>query len=190
MYMHTEEESGFGHVQRQQFNLYWMTNQPYLTGQELTGNQCIQPPILHQYSVSHSCHRPAHLAVFLPLLFHFSFFLSIFSGCVSAVCFFESHSISILRTSLFRCFVFKWSDSQAGGCSSEGELVGRRSGKRGGEQAFGVGFLLTVMVWGDDSWRNALLISLMRVTWPLGWLTLQSNLNEVWVVRGEKNVHL
>lgn len=80
MYMHTEElvKSGFGQFQRQQFNLYWMTNQPYVTGQELTGNQCIQPPILHQYNVSHSCHRPAHLAVFLPLLFHLSFFLSVF----------------------------------------------------------------------------------------------------------------
>lgn len=45
-------EPGVGLVQTQCFHLYWMTNQPYVTGQELTGNQCIQPPILHQYSLT------------------------------------------------------------------------------------------------------------------------------------------
>lgn len=95
------------------------------------------------------------------------------------MCFFQSHSISILRTSLFHCFVFKWSGSQAGGCSSEDEWVGGRGGKRVGESAFGVRFLWTRSLWGDDSWRNALLIPLTGVTWPLGSFTFQSNFNSL-----------
>lgn len=82
VYTHTEKPvtAGSGHVQRHCFNLYWMTNQPYVTGQELTGNQCIQPPILHQYSVSLSRHKPAHLAVFLSLFF---FSLAVSLQCAS-----------------------------------------------------------------------------------------------------------
>lgn len=192
VYILTEQpvKSSLGHAQRQCFNLYWMANQPYVTGQELTGNQCIQPPILHQYSVSLSRHKPAPLAVFsLSLLsLFFFFFSSLFSShCASAVCFFESHSISILRTSLFLCFVFKWSGSQAGGCSSE--EVGKE-GKRGGKSAFRVKFLPSRSLWGDDSWRNAPLIPLTRVTWPLGSVTLRSNLNRPGGQQREKNAHL
>lgn len=62
------------------------TNQPCVTGQELTGNQCIQPPILHQYSVSHSHQKPAPLIVSA-----FCSFALFFSSCISAMCLFESH---------------------------------------------------------------------------------------------------
>lgn len=55
--------------------------------------------------------------------------------------------------------------------------VGGRGGKRGAEPAFGVRFLPTRSLWGDDSWRNTPLIPLTRVTWPSGSLTFQSNLN-------------
>lgn len=74
----------------------------YVTKQELTGNQCIQPPILHQYSLSFSRRKSAYLAVSLLLVPSLSSF-SVFSRCVLVVCLFESHSISILRTSLFLC---------------------------------------------------------------------------------------
>lgn len=40
---------GSGHLHGLSFNLYRTTNQLYITGQELTANQWMQPPILHQY---------------------------------------------------------------------------------------------------------------------------------------------
>lgn len=170
---------GAGHVLRQCFNLYWMTNQPYVTGQELTGNQCIQPPILHQYSVSLSHHKAAHLALSLSL-----FPLSTF--CVSAVCFFESHSISILRTSLFLCFVFKWSGLHTGRSVQLWRRAGLlgEGGKEAARRLLESGFPLTRSLWGDDSWRNAPLIPLTRdhVTFGLAYFPQAG-----WV-RGEQNV--
>lgn len=41
--------TGSGRVHGRSFNLYRTTNQLCITGQELTGNQWMQPPILHQY---------------------------------------------------------------------------------------------------------------------------------------------
>lgn len=85
VYIHTEKlvKPGLGHVQKQCFNLYWMTNQPYVTGHELTGNQCIQPPILHQYSVSLSRHKPAHLSLLFCLSYISLLFLAVSLQCAS-----------------------------------------------------------------------------------------------------------
>lgn len=71
VYTETEKpvKPGLGQVQRPCFNLDWMTNQPYITREELAGNQCVCPPILHQYSVSFAHHMPVVFAVFLSFLF-------------------------------------------------------------------------------------------------------------------------
>lgn len=164
-----------GLVHRQCFNLYWMTNQPYVTGQELTGNQCIQPPILHQYTVSLSRHKPAHLAVFLSLLFSFSLPL-FFWLCLCGVLlwkpqhlYFKDIFVSLLCIQMIRL------------AGRRMQLWGRvcwwewRGGS--GKPTFGVGFLPTRSLLGDDSWRNAPLIPQARVTWPSGSLTFKSDLN-------------
>lgn len=149
VYTETEKpvKPGLGQVQRPCFNLDWMTNQPYITREELAGNQCVCPPILHQYSVSFAHHMPGVFAVFLYFLF-FPFspplILSLFSRSLCSVVLWKhtADSISILRTPLFLCFVFKWSGSQAEGCNSGDGRDGGRGGRRGGELAFGVRFPL------------------------------------------------
>lgn len=60
---------------------------------------------------------------------------------------------------------------------------------RGGGSCVGVGFL-TRSLWADDSWRNALLILLMWVTWPgvLGFLHQWFEQSGWSLVSREKNV--
>lgn len=84
---------------------------------------------------------------------------------MSAVCFFEGHSISTVF--YCHCFSALYSNDQAHRQEDAGlkaERAGGRRGKRGGEPAFGVRFLLTRLLQGDDSWRNAPLI-------PITWVT-------------------
>ena len=100
---------------------------------ELTGNRCIQPPIVHQYSVSLFRHKPTHLAVFLLVALSLLFSLSLFFRCVSAASFFESHSISILRTSFVSLL-----------CIQMIGLTGRRKRLRGRVGWFEV---------SDERWR-------------------------------------
>lgn len=72
--------------------------------QEVTGNQCIQSPILHQYSVSPALRRPVYLAASLSCLFFFSY--SLCSVSLKAHC----RQLYFKYNTLFPCFVFKWSD--------------------------------------------------------------------------------
>lgn len=150
---------GFECVQRRCFNLYWMTNQPHITRGVLTGNQCIQPPILHQYSVSacSSCSLSSHA---------FSFFLS----------------LSLLGRSLLlfrKHFYFKEIFVSAL-CWNEAAL--RMSGMIVYEGERGVcfwesDFSSNGSCWGDDSWRRMSLIPSAWVTGSLGSITLKSNEN-------------
>lgn len=91
---------GQRHSRRRFFNPCWMTNQPDVTGQELTGNRCIQPPVPHQYGVWLFSIQ-ASSSIF-PSLCVSPSMSQLLPTSVSAVCFFGSHGIfSILRTSLF-----------------------------------------------------------------------------------------
>lgn len=139
---------------RLRFNQYWMTSQPHVTGQELTGNQCFQPPILYQYSVSLSHFKPAHLAISLALSVSCSVSLSWFFFHLCSLflrepqhLYFKDVFVSLL-------------------CIPVIGLTGRRMqfwngwvielvGEDRQELALGVRFLLTRSQWGDDSWKSA-----------------------------------
>lgn len=158
-----------GYVQEHCSNLYWLTSQPYVTGQELTGNQCIQPPFQHQYSVSLSCHKAAHLAVLPPPVS-----LS-FSLCLCNVLLWKPQHLYFKD---FFCFSALYSNDQTH--TGRGIQLKKTSNTVGWAVASRLlesGFSLTRSLRGDDSWRNASLIPLTLVMWPRGSVTFHSNLN-------------
>lgn len=127
--------------------------------------------------MSLSRHKPANLTVFLSLSLSCPvslIFLSFFSLCLCSVLlskpwhlYFKDVFVSLLCIQMIRLTGRKM------------QLWRRVGWKRDGESPFGVMFLWTRSLWGDDSWRNAPLIPLTGVTWPLGSLTFESNLNSL-----------
>lgn len=136
-----------------------MTNQPYATGRELTGNQCIQPPVPHQYGVwlfstqASSSIFPSlrvsspHLRLCSVLLWkprHLLYFKDVFVSLAA--------------------YPGDWAPRQ-------GDAVWKlpSASGEGQEPALSVRFLQARSLRGDDSWRNALLIppnaGHMRAAW-------------------------